>query len=521
MKLTHLKMTFLKVAKLLVVPAIILLLLAISWEPAGSSSPGGYLGGLPWYVWAGGLGLFALVGAAVMLFDAMWALYLLRKPVRQESQDKPTDPKILELLEQYDNNAPNYPHPVIFDEYCIGCRACVEACPQSVLTMAGNIAVTARRDLCVEELTCQAVCPAEPKACFVAITTKEPPPQFKPDRDGSTYMASEAPGCYIIGSVAGSPLIKRAANEGAQVIHNIAEELKGLPPVPQDRYDVLIIGVGPGGFSAAVTAERLGLRYVAVEQEQVLSTIDGYPENKQVFFKPEGMESRSPLPLAGNGDRRESLLNRCERLKDECCDNIKDGESYLGVKRSEDGEYFVVRTEKVNTRETCDYFARRVVIAVGKNSARRMLNPKCIEAGTADDRVLYKSTKPETLKGKRVAVIGGGNSAVEAAIDLVGQRDGETIKFHPEEEIGEVSLLVRGDFARDLQLENKILINYCIDEGRVTPYFGANLEKVRPGEVVICDSDKQLRSIPNDYVVVRIGADYPKALLKDFGVHVP
>ena len=283
-----------------------------------------------------------------------------------------------------------------------------------------------------------------------------------------------------------------------------------------------IIGVGPAGLSAAVTAEQKNLTYIAIEQGKVLSTIHGYPKNKYVFFNPVGTQAHGALPIAGKGDQREKLLDEWEDLKTSCGGKIKEGESCVEVKRSEDGEYFVVNTEKGKEREPFTYLAHRVILAVGKSGARRMLNPEYVEPGTAADRVRYELTDPESFKGKRIAVVGGGNSAVEAAIALVARRDGDEIVFRPPEETNEVSLLVRSAFTEDLKFENKMLIYRCFDAGKVTLYIGAAVKELRPGQVVIWDSNKkEKKSIPNDYILAMIGGGYPYELLRKIGIVIP
>ena len=91
----------------------------------------------------------------------------------------------------------------------------------------------------------------------------------------------------MIGDVSGVPLIKNAVKEGAEVISQIVADLKGAPPEPKADYDVAIIGIGPGGASAAATASAADLRYLGIEQDKILSTIVLYPKGKYIFFKPD------------------------------------------------------------------------------------------------------------------------------------------------------------------------------------------------------------------------------------------
>jgi hypothetical protein len=152
----------------------------------------------------------------------------------------------------------------------------------------------------MEDTACQAECPVNPKACIVINTAKEVRSLPTPTRDGASFETNVS-GCFIIGDVSGVPLIKNAVKEGADVIEHIAEELRNASPVPAVEYDVAIIGVGPAGASAAVTATERGLKYVAIEQDKVLSTIQLYPKGKYIFFKPDAKDWSGGIPVAGLG----------------------------------------------------------------------------------------------------------------------------------------------------------------------------------------------------------------------------
>ena len=137
---------------------------------------------------------------------------------------------------------PDYPHPVIFSDRCIGCDACVEACPHDVLDIVDGRAAVVADDQCMEDTSCQVVCPVNPKACIVINTVKTIRSQPMPTRDTATYMTN-VPGCYIIGDVSGVPLIKNAVLEGAEVIGQIAEKIASAPPEPKAEFDVAVIGI--------------------------------------------------------------------------------------------------------------------------------------------------------------------------------------------------------------------------------------------------------------------------------------
>jgi len=171
------------------------MLLAISMVSKDFSKA--YFGGLPWYGWAGVSVFLVIVGFALALRDANRARRLLAEPVPpQDDVNKGASSISEEDLERLDPGAPEYPHPVIFPERCIGCHACVDACPVDVLAIVNGIASPVARDQCVEDTSCQVECPVNPKACIVINTTKKIKPRPVPTRDPA--FMTNVPGCYIM-----------------------------------------------------------------------------------------------------------------------------------------------------------------------------------------------------------------------------------------------------------------------------------------------------------------------------------
>src|SRR2546426_4381003 len=245
-------------SQLFIIIALMTLLLSINLISGDKTKS--YFGGLPWYGWACISFFLAAVGFWFIVRDAQRARRLLEEPVVPRADDDQKISQISEAdLERLDPNAPEYPHPVIFPERCIGCHACVEACPHDVLAIVNGIASPVARDQCMEDTACQVECPVNPKACIVVNTRKKIKPRPVPVRDPS--FMTNVPGCYIIGDVSGTPLIKNAANEGADVIKHIAHDLNnGAGTEPKAEVDVAIVGDGSAVAAESCSRKRVRVR---------------------------------------------------------------------------------------------------------------------------------------------------------------------------------------------------------------------------------------------------------------------
>jgi thioredoxin reductase len=514
-------------SQLIVILALLAMLTSVSlWGGGGQSAAKNLPGGLPWYGWAGACLVLAACGVGFALRDASRARRLLEEPPRARGEEaRETQGLTDELREKYDPAGPPYPHPVIVTERCIGCHACVEACPHDVLAIVDGFATPIAREQCVEDTSCQVECPVSPKACIVVNTSKVIPQRKVPKRD-ARFMTNVA-GCYIVGDVSGVPLIKNAANEGADVIRHVAEDLGASPPEARAEFDVAIIGVGPAGLSAAVVAAQTGLRYVALEQDNVLATIEAYPANKYVHFKPETMESRGGIEVPGAGLQREELIEAWKRTMLARGVKVNEQEGCKSARRADDGDYFILKTGVGEADAERTYRARRVVLALGNRGTAKRLGVggedlQIVRGGSPENKVRYRLADAGKLRGLKVIVVGAGNSAIEAAIDLAARREGDRITPRPAGEANEVSLVVRGDLKNDLKFENKVRVYDCIDAGLIKPYFTAAIKEVRADAVVLVNSrtGEEIATVENDLVFALIGGERPTGFLKSMGIEI-
>ncbi|CAN5324733.1 hypothetical protein BH10ACI3_BH10ACI3_02570 [soil metagenome] len=629
-----------KLFHLIICLAVIGLLIWLSYSivPANSAM----FGGLSWIGWTSillvglGIGLFVIFSDSARAFGFFEASDVKgTPPTHIRTLD---DAELKELgLDKY--RGPSYPHPIIFPERCIGCQACVDACPHDVLAIVDGTASAVAPDLCMEDTACQAECPVNPKACIIINTSKDVRSMPTPTRDGATFQTN-VPGCFIIGDVSGVPLIKNAVKEGADVIAHIAFELSAAAPEPKAEYDVAVIGIGPGGASAAVAASEAKLRFVGIEQDKVLSTIELYPKGKYIFFKPDTKDwfggisvaglglgkakyggdagddntaifdaigheltdlvhSETPplhselvaripkalqpeladpltakiekelkkriagyLRLEGTGDwagiyRSRFLPNRGElitKFKAEIADQlqtkipgdqrenilnvwhgnladhgvtINENESCKTVNRAEDGDYFIIKTERGSEKAPQTYKSRRVVIAIGLRGAPNKLrlpneDLKAVIDGREEQKVVYGLSNPMDFRGKNIIVVGGGNVAVEAAVDLIAVRDGSAITPRKPEDMNRVTVLVRDFLAPTVKFGNKLQLYNCSDDGIINLRFGVGIKEMREHEVVLEDvrTKKEVGTIPNDYVFALIGGERPNRFLESIGITI-
>ncbi len=517
----------------LIIALASLVLIVALWFIVASTAPRQPLyGGLSAPAWGG-------IAVALLLAGGLWTLrdtwrerrlitgYANGDAAAEQAAPKAAPERITqEERARLDPDGPDYPHPIIFPERCIGCYACVEACPHGVLQIINGISAVVARDQCMEDTACEVECPVNPKACIVIGTTKRIPKRKVPARNAA--FMTDVPGCFIIGDVSGTPLIKNAANEGANVIAHIKEELsKTNGAAQQATYDVAIVGMGPAGISAAIAAARANLSYVAIEQDKVLSTIEAYPANKYVFFKPDSMKSVSPINVEGEGKQREMILSSWKEALAQEKVKVNEEESCKAVKPAEGADYFTLKTVQTKSGAEVEYTARRVILGIGNRGTPMKLGVKGEDlrverGGMTQDKVQYKLADPRAYTQRHVIIVGAGNSAIEAAVDLVCYRDGDQITFRPEAEMNQVTLVIRSDLKNDLKFGNKRQLYTCIDEGKIKVFFGTGIKEIHDGEVVLMSarSKEERARIPNDYIFAMIGGDRPTKFLEAIGIKI-
>ena len=380
----------------------------------------------------------------------------------------------------------------INDDRCTGCDACVAVCPTNVLDLVANKSRVLRFEDCIQCEACMFACPTEALVMFPEGST--PPPLKIPEIDENFQTA--IPGQYLIGEVAGKPLVKNAANLGRAVIEHMLQtglRASALGRGAPTTVDVAIVGSGPGGLSAALSCIQRGLSYVILEKEQLIaSTISRYPKGKLVMAEPYDTLNFSLLPVFDAA--KEELIPIWRELLDRVGAKVHQGESVESVAKSADGTFEIKTT-------VSGYRAQRVVLSIGTRGKPRTLQVK----GENLPKVFSLLEDPDEWRGKHVLVVGGGDSACEAALALSDAG-------------AKVMISYRGKGFNRAAPKNKQAIEAYASEGRIKARLGSQVLQFEADSVTLALGDGAQKRYPNDAAFVLIGADPPVQWLEKMGV---
>lgn len=379
-------------------------------------------------------------------------------------------------------------HAVVRADLCVGCGGCVEACPEpGAITLVEKLAVV-DRSRCVAHGECVKACPVG--GIFLsggnAVHHVRVP-------DLTPFFETSIRGIYVVGELGGRGLIKNAINEGKVATEHALGSLPPQRPAMNGVVDVAVVGSGPAGLSAGLEALRRGARYVVLEQGTLADSIRKYPRHKILLAEPVRIPLYGDLWVADGA--KETLLGMWEKVIADTGLRVQTDCRVTGVERT--GDMFHITTSLGTVT------ARRVVLAMGRRGTPRKLQVP----GEDLDTVFYDIVEMETFRGRRVLVVGGGDSAVESAVGLAKQPGTH------------VHLSYRGSRFERVKERNVQKLDTDVKAGKIDLLLGSAVREIARGQVTL-EIEGRMTTLPVDDVVVRIGGEAPYDFLERMGVRL-
>lgn len=425
-----------------------------------------------------------LTYSLVFLFAFFLIIYQLKK---SKKRTKLTISKI-EKAKELGFYEPVSLHPVIDTDICIGTTACIDACPEhDILGFINGKATTINASRCVGHGACFHACPLG-AITLVIGTEKRGVDLPHVSKDFETNVS----GIYIAGELGGMGLIKNAVTQGYQAVNNLAKKINST----KVDYDLVIIGAGPAGISASLTAKELGLNFITIEQDTLGGTVYSFPRKKVIMT--------SPMYLSLYGK-----VNKTEFTKDELLElwdnvlaknkiDINQNEKVESILPIEGNFEVITKKRKIKTQ--------KVLLAIGRRGSPRKLGVP----GENLEKVSYRLIEPELINDKNVLVVGGGDSAIEAALSLI-------------EGNNKIYLSYRNDSFSRIKPKNYDLINKAINSKKINVIFNSNVKEIKESFVTLTINEKNTTSelkLLNDLVYIFAGGELPNEFLQKAGIMI-
>jgi thioredoxin reductase/ferredoxin len=428
------------------------------------------------------------LAVSLAIFATYWVQFRRRLAVHRERKHEAAELGI---------DRPTAQYPFVDASRCIGCGACVDACPEGdPLGVVAGTAVVINGLRCVGHGHCETACPVGAIQVGLGdLKGRVDIPQLDEDYESSTA------GLYIAGELGGLALVRNACRQGREAAEAIARSLAvDTPSGPRsaDELDLVIVGAGPAGLSAALAASEAGLSYVVLEREAGLGgALLHYPRRKMVLTQPVELGQWGALDRSEYA--KEDLLELLSKMVDETGLHIDFERPVETVAR--EGGTFSLQAGGMH------YRARRVLLCMGRRGTPRKLRVPGEEQG----KVMYRLIDAASYDGERILVVGGGDSAIEAALGLARNP------------ANRVTLSYRKHKLFRIKRKNELRILSAFEAGDIEPIFESTVEEIGAESVRLRVGDPKTvdaktLEVPNDYVFVFAGGIPPFAFLREAGV---
>jgi len=376
-------------------------------------------------------------------------------------------------------------YPEINVNNCIKSGACVTACPEKdILGIMNGRATLINASQCIGHGACFHSCPVEAISLVIG-TEKRGVDLPHIDLDFQTNV----PGIYIAGELGGMGLIKNSVEQGQTAVENM---IKSGIKKDSSFLDLIIVGAGPAGISASLMAKKHNLNFLTLEQDSLGGTVFTFPRSKIVMTSP------MHLPLHGKvhlyNTTKSELLELWQKVLSENNISIKE-RTKVDMISYEDDHF------KLNTNTNEEFRTKKILLAIGRRGSPRKLNI----FGEESEKVAYRLLEPENIQNKDIVVVGGGDSAIEAALSLAPQN--------------KVMLSYRSEAFNRIKPKNRELINNAADKGVLKIKYKSNLLAVDKEHVTLAVEDEKV-NLKNDLVYIFAGGELPTKFLEKAGVRI-